>query len=228
MPVLTLWSCVIVLLGLAARSAARLVSDRAPADSDAPACGLTSRVGDVVHLAMAGGMVAMIIPLGPPPIALTAFFSATTAFSAGGWLRRVWLRRLATARGGIVPCRPAHALEPHHLIVGLAMIAMAARTGAGAAMADITGMASMPGTPGTAGIPATASIFTSASVNWLSLSTLSLVYMWAAVLVLGGGLVKAVMTRPVPNDAVAVLAAPATVYACELAMTVLTGLMLVA
>ena len=226
MPVLTLWFCVIVLLGLAARSAARLVSDRASADPDAPTCGLTSRVGDVVHLAMTAGMVAMLVPLGLPPIVLTAFFSAATAFSAGGWLRRVWRRRLATSRGGVVPCRPAHALEPHHLIVGLAMIVMAARTGAGSGLgtAGAVGMTGMPGMPGTAGMPATATGFASAS--WFSLGTLSLLYVWVAVLVLGGGLVKAVTRRPVPNDAVAILAAPVTVYACELAMTVVMGLML--
>jgi hypothetical protein len=230
MPVLTLWFCVIVLLGLAARSAARLVSDRASADPGAPTCGLTSRVGDVVHLAMTAGMVAMLVPLGLPPIVLMAFFSATTAFSAGGWLRRGWRRRLATSRGGVVPCRPAHALEPHHLIVGLAMIVMAARTGAdsGADLgtAGAVGMTGMPGMPGTAAMPATATGFASAS--WLSLGTLSLLYVWVAVLVLGGGLVKAVTTRPVPNDAVAILAAPVTVYACELAMTVVMGLMLLA
>jgi len=75
-------------------------------------------------------------------------------------------------------------------------------------------------------MPATATGFASAS--WLSLGTLSLLYVWVAVLVLGGGLVKAVTTRPVPNDAVAILAAPVTVYACELAMTVVMGLMLLA
>lgn len=207
-PLLTLWSCAIVLLALAARSAARLLSDRAPADPNAPACTLTSRVGDAVHLTMAAGMVAMVAPLGLPAMALVALFSATTAFTAGVWARRVLVRRLAVARGGVAPCRPAHALEPHHLIVGLAMIVMAARMGS-VRTVSMTGMAGM----GT-------------SAAWLSLSTLSLLYVWAAVLVLGGGLVKAVTTRPVPNDAVAILAAPVTVYACEVAMAVVMGLML--
>lgn len=212
MPLLTLWSCVIVLLALAARSAARLLSDRAPADPGAPACSLTSRVGDVIHLTMASGMVVMIVPLGFPPIALAAFFSATTAFSGSAWLRRVWRRRLAVSRGGVAPCRPAHALEPHHLIIGLAMIAMAARGSSAGSAIGMTGMAGMAGM--------------ATSASWLSVGTLSLLYVWAAVLVLGGGLVKAVTTRPVPDGPVAILAAPVTVYACELAMTVVMGLML--
>jgi hypothetical protein len=207
-PLLTLWSCAIVLLALAARSAARLLSDRAPTDPNAPACTLTSRVGDAIHLTMAAGMVAMVVPLGLPPVALTAFFSATTALTAGVWARRVLARRLAIARGRAAPCRPAHALEPHHLIVGLAMIVMAVRMGS-VRVGSMTGMTGMD-----------------SSVTWLSLSTLSLLYVWAAVLVLGGGLVKAVTTRPVPNDAVAILAAPVMVYACEVAMTVVMGLML--
>lgn len=167
---------------------------------------------------MAGGMVAMVVPLGLPPVALIAFFCATTAFSAGAWLRRVWRRRLAVRRGEVAPCRPAHALEPHHLIIGLVMIAMAARMNGpglgflGAGAGSMVGMSAMAGM--------------TASASWLSLGTLSLIYVWAAVLVLGGGLVKAVTTRPVPNDAVAILAAPVTVYACELAMTVVMGLML--
>jgi Domain of unknown function (DUF5134) len=208
-PVTTLWSCVIVLLALAARSGARLLSDRARTDPSEPACTLTSRTGDVMHLAMAGGMVAMIMPLGFPPLALAALFSATTAVTAGTWLQRAWRRRLAISRGGVVPCRPAHALEPHHLIVGLTMISMVARPTRSASMADMTGMTSM-----------------AASASWFGLGTVSLIYVWAAVVVLGGGLVKAVTTQPVPDGAVAILAAPVTVYACELAMTVVMGLML--
>ena len=93
------------------------------------------------------------------------------------------------------------------------MIVMAARMNGSS-----TAAGSMPGMAGMAGM--------STSASWLSLGTLSLLYVWAAVFVLGGGLVKAVTTRPVPNDAVAILAAPVTVYACELAMTVVMGLML--
>ena len=216
---MTLWSSVIVLLALAARSAARLLADRAPADPTAPACGLTSRSGDVNHLAMAAGMVAMVAPLGLPSAALTALFSATTAFTAGTWLQRVRRRRLALARGAVAPCRPAHALEPHHLIVGLAMIAMAARmdgsgSGSSAGAGSAIGMAGMPGM--------------AVSASWLSFGTLSLIYVWAAVLVLGSGLAKAVTRQPAPDGAVAILAAPVTVYACELSMTVVMGLMLLA
>lgn len=162
-----------------------------------------------MHLTMTAGMVVMIMPFGYPPLALTALFSATTAVTASTWLQRVWRRRLAIVRGGVVPCRPAHALEPHHLIVGLAMISMAARTNGTASTAGMSGMAGM-----------------GASASWFGLGTLSLIYVWAAVVVLGSGLVKAVTTQPVPDGAVAILAAPVTVYACELAMTVVMGLML--
>jgi hypothetical protein len=215
--VVVLWSCAVVLLALAARSAARLLADRTPVDPDVPACSLTSRTGDVIHLATAIGMVAMVVPLGLPPVALTAFFGATTAYSAGAWALRVARRRLAVARGGTVPCRPAHALEPHHLIVGLAMIAMTARM-SGSGIGPGADSGSMIGMAGTSDV--------AASTSWLSVGTLSLLYVWSAVLVLGNGLVKAVSAQPASGGAVAILAAPVTIYACELAMTVVMGLML--
>src|SRR5258708_2438858 len=217
-PLVAGWCCAAVLLALAARSAARLVADRAPADPGVPGCGVTSRSGDAVHLATAAGMAAMAVPLGLPPLALVAFFSATTAFVAGTWLLRVARRRLALRRGSVAACRPAHALEPHHVAVGLTMIAMAARmTGTGRA-AGVSGMPGMPGMAGMAGM--------SASSGWLSLGALSLIYVWAAGLFLGAGLAKAAFAQPAPNGTVAVLAAPVTVYACELTMTVVMGLML--
>jgi hypothetical protein len=208
------WSCAAVLLALAARSAARLLADRTAADPAAPGCSRTSRAGDAVHLVTAVGMAVMVlrVPLGPPPAALVGFFAATTAYVAGTWLLRLSRRRLAERRGTVAPCRPAHALEPHHVVVGLAMIVMAARmtdSGSAGAMSGMAGMAGMD-----------------ASASWLSLGTLSLVYVWVAVLFLGSGLAKAASAQPAPNGTVAVLAAPVTVYACELAMTVVMGLML--
>jgi hypothetical protein len=105
------------------------------------------------------------------------------------------------------------------------MIVMAARMDgsgtAGAVGAHVTagamsGMAGMAASSGTG------------SSSWAGLGTLSLIYVWAAVLVLGGGLAKAVAMQPAPTGTAAVLAAPVTVYACELAMTVVMGLMLLA
>lgn len=121
-----------------------------------------------------------------------------------------------------MPCRPAHALEPHHVLVGLAMIAMAARmtspaTDRGPGTGSSTG-SSMAGMPGMAD--------GSSGTLWLTLGTLSLLYVWAAALYLGAGLAKAVVAQPAPNGAAAILAAPVTVYACEVTMTVVMGLML--
>lgn len=65
-----------------------------------------------------------------------------------------------------------------------------------------------------------------ASSSWLSVGTLALIYTWTAVAFLGAGLVKAASVRPVPTGAVALLAAPVTIYTCELSMTVVMGLML--
>jgi hypothetical protein len=211
-PPVAAWSCAAVLLALAARSAARLLADRAPGDSAVPGCARTSRTGDAIHLVTTAGMVAMVVPLGLPPLALVAFFSATTAFVAGSWLLRVTRRHLALRRGVAAPCRPAHALEPHHVLVGLTMIVMAMRMTSSGATEPAAAMSGMPGM--------------AASSSWLSLGTVSLIYVWVAVLFLGGGLAKAASAQPAPSGTVAVLAAPVTVYACELAMTVVMGLML--
>lgn len=207
-PAAAAWPSAAVLVALAARSAARLAADRAPADPNVPGCGLTSRTGDAIHLAMAAGMVPMVVPLGVPSGVLLGFFSAITAVVAGAWLRRIARRRIAALRGALVPCRSAHALEPHHVITGLAIVLMAAGTG----MAADTGMSVMPGMAG--------------SSPWLAVSTLALIYTWTAVVFLGGGLAKAAAAQPLPTSTVALLAAPVTVYTCELAMTVVMGLML--
>jgi hypothetical protein len=206
---------------LAVRSAARLTADRAPVAPGVPVCGRTSRAADAIHLAMAAGMVPMAVPLGVPPSVLVAFFSATTAFVAGTWLWRGAQRRLAVRRGVAVACRPAHALEPHHVIVGLSMIVMARH------MAAATSTAGTAGTTGTAGMTAMAAMpGMIAPSSWLTVSSLALIYIWTAVVFLGGGLAKAASAQPIPTSAVALLAAPVTVYACELAMTVVMGLML--
>lgn len=204
LPAVAAWPSAAVLVALAVRSAARLAADRAPADPGLPVCGLTSRTGDAVHLATAAGMVPMLVPLGVPPTALVGFFSATTTFVASAWLRRSARRRLAAWRGAAVPCRSAHALEPHHVIVSLVMIVMACHMD--------SEMSAMPGM--------------AASSNGVTVSTLALIYTWTAVVFLGGGLAKAAAAQPLPTNPVALLAAPVTVYTCELAMTVVMGLML--
>lgn len=220
LPAAAAWASAVVLVALALRSAARLVADRAPiirattestaAVGSAPGCALTSRAGDAIHLAMAAGMVPMVVPLGVPPAVLVGFFGAITALVAGSWLRRVWRRRLAVRRGGAVPCRPAHALEPHHVIIGLAMIVMAWQMAGGTGTAS-DGMSAMPGMTAASGP---------------SLGTLALIYTWSAVVILGCGLAKAAASQPAPAGVAAILSAPTTVYTCELAMTIVMGVML--
>ena len=219
------WPCAAVLIALAARSAARLLADRASVDPELPGCGRTSSSGDAVHLAMAAGMVAMVVPLGVPAVVLAVFFTATTAVGAFHWLLRIYRRRTALRRGAAPACRPAHAMEPHHLIVGLAMVAMAARMrGSGEQAVAHMNTAHM----NTAQMNMAQMNMTGVSMSsvWLDLSTLSLIYIWTAVLVLGAGLARAVSGQPAPSGGAAVLSASVTVYACELTMTVVMGLML--
>jgi hypothetical protein len=199
----------------------------------APGCTRTSRVGEASHAAMALGMAAMAaVPAtgavaGAAPRVFEAYFAALAAFVGGAWLVRAARRAVSRLRGTAVPCRPAHALEPHHVAVGLAMVVMAAQMAPGRA-ASISGapvsgastssaaMASMPG-------------MTGASSGGLgaALTALALVYVWTAVVVLGVGLAKSAAPRGSPSPGgLALLGAPVTVYACELTMTVVMGLML--
>jgi hypothetical protein len=111
-------------------------------------------------------------------------------------------------------CGPAEGgrlLDPHHAIVGLAMVMMLLRPAGGM---GATGGATMPG------------MAMGATPNTTILLLLG--YVWIAALVLGYGMTS-VLAAPQPQHAGtagALLSSPATVYACELAMTVLTGLML--
>lgn len=235
------WLCVVVLTALAARSLVRLVADRTSAgralfDPSSPGCSRTSRVGEASHAAMALGMAAMAaVPMsgaaaGVAPRAFEAYFAALAAFVAGTWLVRAVRRAVARRRGATVPCRPAHALEPHHVAVGLAMVVMAARMGSGGATAD--GMAPMPGM---AGMQTGSGAGGGLSAD---LAVLALGYVWVAVVVFGIGLARSVRLPEAasgPGDVevrglelrgLALLSAPVTVYACELTMTVVMGLML--
>jgi len=250
------WLCVIVLAALAARSLVRLIGDRTSAgralfDPSSPGCSRTSRVGEASHAAMALGMAAMAaVPMSGTamseaaadvaPRAFEAYFAALAGFVAGTWLVRAVRRAVARHRGATVPCRPAHALEPHHVAVGLAMVVMAVRMGSGGATAG--GMAPMPGM---AGMQTGSGAGGGLSAD---LAVLALGYVWVAVVVLGIGLARSVrlpQAASEPGDlelpdlelpglelpglelrGLALLSAPVTVYACELTMTVVMGLML--
>jgi hypothetical protein len=227
------WLCVVALAALAARSLTRLAADfassrRALSDHSAPSCGRTSRVGEALHAAMALGMAAMVAApvTAGSTYTFEAYFGLGAAAEGGVWAARAVRRRAARLRGGVAPCRPAHALEPHHAVVGLVMVLMAARMsgagpGGGAMLSMSAPMASMPGmTAGSGGVGA-------------ALATLALLYVWLAVVVLGGGLGKSALAQPASPQSssglpagLALLGAPVTVYACELTMTVVMGLML--
>ena len=233
------WLCVVVLAALAARSLVRLAADRTPAgralieprttlknQSDpAPGCSRTSRTGEASHAAMALGMAAMAaVPMtgawaAIAPHVFEGYFAALAASMAAIWLVRAVRRAAARRRGATVPCRPAHALEPHHAAVGLAMVVMAARMGPGRATAGA--MASMPGMA--------ASGTASGAGGGLSagLAVLALGYVWIAVVVLGIGLTRSARPQAVSGPGgLGLLGAPVTVYGCELTMTVVMGLML--
>ena len=153
------------------------------------------------HAAMGVGMAVLLIPgLPKPPLALSVgFFAALAALAAFDWGRRTWAR----LRGRTIDscAGSTHLLDSHHAIVGMAMVAMLLRPEMTAAM---PGMA-MGDTPGTA-------------------TLLLLAYVWIAALVLGIGMTRVLADATTGES---MLSSPATIYTCELAMTVLTGLMLV-
>ena len=196
------WFFTFILLALAGRAAARLLG---PESLTRP-----ERNRELGHAAMGFGMAVLLVPgvPRPPQVVSVCFFAVLAALAALGSARRA----LARSRGRAVDSC-AHAdhgtgtllLDPHHAIVGLAMVVMLLRpTGmagmAGAGMSGMTGSA-----PGTTVL-------------------LLLAYVWIAALVLGIGMTRVLAAGT--EESGAVLSSPATVYACELAMTVLTGLML--
>ena len=211
------WFFTLVLLLLAGRATARLAlsTTRSPITA-------RERNRELGHAAMGFGMAVLLAPGVPrPPLAVSvSFFSALAAFAAFDWVRTAWAR----SRGRAADCcassagseRSAHLLDPHHAIVGVAMVAMLLRPGMGTAtgMSGMAGMGAMSATTGSA--PGTTVL-------------LLLAYVWIAALVLGVGMTRVLAAGEAESAAAApgtLLASPATVYACELAMTVLTGLML--
>jgi Domain of unknown function (DUF5134) len=194
------WFFTFVLLALAGRATARLLSSES---LTAP-----ERNRELGHAAMGFGMALLLVPgvPRPPQVVSVCFFAVLAAFAAFGTARRA----LARSRGRAVDSC-AHSdhgtstllLDPHHAIVGLAMVVMLLRP---------TGMTSMAGMSGMTGnAPGTTVL-------------LLLAYVWIAALVLGIGMTRVLAAGT--EESGAVLSSPATVYACELAMTVLTGLML--
>jgi hypothetical protein len=195
------WFFTLVLLALAGRATARLLNS----ETLAP----TERNRELGHAAMGFGMALLLVPgvPRPPQIVSVCFFSALAALAAFDWARRALARSrgqavescASTDHGGLL-------LDPHHAIVGLAMVAMLLRPTGMASMAGMSGMSGMTGSaPGTTVL-------------------LLLAYVWVAALVLGVGMTRVLAAGA--EESGTVLSSPATVYACELAMTVLTGLML--
>ncbi len=212
------------------------VSSRsAQPDRSAPTCARTSRVGEALHAAMALGMVAMVIApvTSAATYALEAYFGLSAAVEGGVWTARAMRHRTARLRGGVVPCRPAHSLELHHAAVGLAMVLMAAHmSGRAAVLMDSASMSSSsmgsasPGSQSMASMPGMAA---GPGGIGTALAALALLYIWVAVVVLGGGMAKSALAQPaLPKlpTGLALLGAPVIVYACELTMTVVMGLML--
>lgn len=198
------WFFTLVLLLLATRATARLAVSR-PSGLD--------RNRELGHAAMGFGMAALLAPgLPRPPLVVSVtFFAALATWATFDWAQRA----LARLRGRTVKsCAGTssggtHLLDPHHAIVSAAMVVMLLRPGMGTASAAHTmpGMA-MGTSPGTAAV-------------------LLLAYVWIAALILGFGMTRVLASSAASGETQAVLSSPATVYACELAMTVLTGLMLV-
>lgn len=202
------WFFTLVLLALAARATARLMLAQGSA-------GLTgaARDAELSHAAMGFGMAILLAPgLPRPPTAVSlSFFAALTAFavltSARGLTARL---RGQAANCGCAPKDSTHLLDPHHAIVGAAMIVMLLRPAADMNMASMPGMTTVLPT----GAPDVAVLA-------------FLAYVWVAALVLGYGMTKLLPATVGTTDGTrALLGSPATVYGCELAMTVLTGLML--
>ena len=192
------WFFTLVLLLLAGRAGARLAV--------AHLSGI-ERNREIGHAAMACGMAALLVPGVPrPPSAVSVgFFAALATWAVFDWGRRASAR----LRGREVEsCTGSPLLDSHHAIVGAAMVVMLLRPGMGtAAAASMPGMA-MGTSPGTAAL-------------------LLIAYAWIAALVLGVGMTRVLAATAESGETQTVLSSPATVYACELAMTVLTGLMLV-
>lgn len=228
------WFFTVILILLAGRATARLILARRPASAPPHPHPLSPsmRHREIGHAAMGFGMAALLAPglPRPPQTVSVCFFGGLAALAFLGWGRRLWDTRRGRPTAGSCgsATQRAHLLEPHHAIVGLAMVIMLLRPSGSATGSGVT----MPGMAMGGAAPSTTMLC-------------FLAYVWIAALVLGYGMTRVLAAeRPGPAvaglpgvgggkggvatamDSGALLSSPATVYACELAMTVLTGLML--
>lgn len=215
------WFFTLVLILLAVRASARLIlAARGGAEH---AFAPTERNRELGHAAMGFGMAVLLapgLPRPPQPVSV-GFFTALAALAAIDWARRVWASRRGRTLPGCGPSVGGLLLDPHHAIVGLAMVVMLLRPAApSAGTVGTVAMAGMAGMGGTA-----------AGATPGTMTLLLLAYVWIAALVLGYGMTRVLAAPGNPpsaegSGAAALFSSAATVYACELAMTVLTGLML--
>jgi hypothetical protein len=173
------------------------------------------------HAAMGFGMAVLLAPGVPRPAlpVSVCFFAVLAALATVDWARRL----RAGGRGrAVTSCAPTEGwrlLDPHHAIVGVAMVVMLLRPSMGGANA----------VPGAAAGPAAGTVMPGMAMGAAPNATVLMLlgYVWVAALVLGYGMTRVLAAAQQDGGtATALLSSPATVYACELAMTVLTGLML--
>ena len=231
------WFFTFILILLGGRATARLVL-AGRGRGVTPRISSLQRNRELGHAAMSFGMALLLVPglPRPPQAASVGFFAVLAALAALDWGRRApglsWLRR--RRREAAETCagtEGGHLLDPHHAIVGAAMVVMLLRPGMASTGAGI-GAAIGAGT----GSTATGAVAMPGMVMGAAPSTtvlLLLAYVWLAALVLGVGMTRVLATNasnasdsPKSVRSGTLLSSPPTIYACELAMTVLTGLML--
>ena len=251
------WFFTLVLLLLAARATACLVVSRpARSDrTRAQAIDRNREFGHAAMALGMAALLAPGIPRPPSAVSVT-FFAALAAWAAFDWVQRLLARirgREVKTCTGAAAGGP-HLLDPHHAIVSAAMVVMLLRPGMGSASAASSSSAATATATSAAG---SAMPGMTMDVAPSTPTLLLVGYIWIAALVLGVGMTRVLAAAAVPagsqaagagrqatsaespaqiqshashsqaSHSQAVLSSPATVYACELAMTVLTGLMLV-
>jgi hypothetical protein len=231
------WFFTIVLLLLAGRATARLVLARSggggggneSTGSGGSALARAERNREAGHAAMGFGMAVLLAPAMPRPAqpVSVCFFAALAALATVDWARRLWAGRRGRTVSSCAPAEAGRLLDPHHAIVGIAMVVMLLRPsmgGSNAAMGGATGSATGSAVGSAAGVVMPGMAMGAAPDTTV---LLLLGYVWVTALVLGYGMTRVLaVAQPDRGTAAALLSSPATVYACELAMTVLTGLML--
>jgi hypothetical protein len=233
------WFFTFILIALAGRAIARLALARSDGRLGLAERGLgpAERNRELGHAAMGFGMAVLLAPgLPRPPQAVSvSFFAALAALAAVEWARRLWAGGRGRATAACGPAEGGRLLDPHHAIVGLAMVVMLLQPG-GSGVGTVGGGAAVAGASSGAGnaVGGGGAVGAASGMSGMAMGAtpnaailLLLAYVWIAALVLGHGMTR-VYAAPQPGDggAVALLSSPATVYACEIAMTVLTGLML--